>query len=149
LLQVCGEAVSAVAEQTPWNAGMLEWLCVRSIAAHSSISVTIIAQGSFLAAGLFHWCASLASAGQRSHAATGAAALLFTSVHMTLLGDLLALGRRPVFGEGQVACFGVELSSSADQHLGGIVMLLAGSIVYLAGGAALVARLLRPDPAES
>lgn len=57
--------------------------------------------------------------------------------------------RRPLFGEGQVTCFGVELSSSADQHLGGIVMLLAGSIVYLAGGVARVARLLRPDPAES
>ena len=117
-------------------------------AAESSVSITIVEQGSFLFAGLLLWTTSLAPAWHSRHAAAGAAALLVTSVHMTLLGALLSLSPRPLFGEGQFTCFGVELSSIADQHVGGVVMLLVGAIVYLAGGIALVARLLELWPSE-
>ena len=52
-----------------------------------------------------------------------------TSIHMTLLGALLSLAPRPLYGEGDVTC-------------GGILMLIVGAAVYLAGGIVLVARLL-------
>lgn len=87
-------------------------------------------QGSFLVSGLLVW----ASAFGRGRAGAGAAALLLTSMHMTLLGALLALGPRPLYGRHALG----------DQQLGGVVMLLAGGLSYLAGGLWLTARLLRP-----
>lgn len=86
-------------------------------------------QGSFLAAGVLVWASSFA----RGRAGTGAAALLLTSMHMTLLGALFALAPRPLYGR-----HGLE-----DQWLGGVVMLALGNASYLAGGLYLVARLMR------
>ena len=68
-------------------------------------------------------------------------------MHMTLLGALLSLSPRPLYGGGEVSCFGVPLTALADQQTGGVVMLLVGAIVYLAGGVALLAGMLRHDPA--
>lgn len=118
-------------------------------AAQAMVPVMIVEQGSFLAAGLLLWLSSLAFSGERAHAAAGAAALLFTSVHMTLLGALLSLSQRPLFGGGQVTCLGISLSGGEDQQLGGVVMLLVGSVVYLWGGLALVGRLLKHEHVES
>ena len=115
-------------------------------AAETSLLVTIVEQATFLLAGLFLWCTSIAATNQRMHAAAGAAALLLTSIHMTLLGALLALSPRPLFGEGLVTCLGIVLDGGQDQQIGGIVMLLIGAIVYLAGGVFLVARLLEHVP---
>lgn len=115
-------------------------------AAESSTLVTAVEQASFLAAGLLLWSTSIAGATQRVHAAAGAAALLLTSIHMTLLGALLSLSQRPLFGEGQVTCFGLVLSDIQDQQIGGVVMLLVGAAVYLGGGVYLVATLLMPQP---
>ena len=78
----------------------------------------------------------------RASPAAGAFALLLTSMHMTLLGALLALAPRPLFGEGTVTCLGLTLGAAQDQQLGGVLMLMIGGAVYLAGGLALVARLL-------
>jgi putative membrane protein len=74
----------------------------------------------------------------------GAVGLLFTSMHMTLLGALLALAPRPLYGEASVSCLGLTLGPAADQSVGGTVMLAVGAVVYLAGGLALVARGLKP-----
>jgi putative membrane protein len=117
-------------------------------AAETSVTVTIAEQATFLFAGLFLWSTSIGVAGQRNHAASGAAALLLTSIHMTLLGALLSLSQRSLFGEGQVTCFGVVLDGEQDQQIGGIVMLLIGAIVYLAGGMYLVAKILTNPPAR-
>jgi putative membrane protein len=95
-------------------------------------------QASFLAAGLLLWLACL----RPGHEGPGAFGLLLTSVHMTLLGALLALSPRPLYGSGEVTCLGITLSAGQDQQLGGVVMLLLGATVYLAGGLALLARLL-------
>ena len=70
----------------------------------------------------------------------GAVGLLFTSMHMTLLGALLALAPRPLYGTASVSCLGLTLGPTTDQSLGGTVMLAVGAAVYLAGGLALVAR---------
>lgn len=103
-----------------------------------------IEQGSFLAVALAVWASALACAAGagRGGALAGAAALLFTTMHMTLLGVLIGLARVPIctLGGG-----GVE-AILADQALGGMIMLGVGGAVYLLGGLALVGRELRLDP---
>lgn len=110
--------------------------------AESSFGGTVVEQATFLAAGLFLWIACFPARDDDAQAATGAGALLFTSMHMTLLGALLALSPRPLFGSGDVTCFGTVLDAGQDQQLGGAIMLLVGAVVYLAGGLTLVGRLL-------
>lgn len=117
-------------------------------AAESSMLATIAEQLTFLMVGLFLWCNCLSTGGGRSHAAAGAAALLVTSVHMTLLGALLTLSQRPLFGEQQVSCFGVVLDGAQDQQLGGTVMLTVGAVVYLAGGLWLLSGLLNTEQSD-
>lgn len=103
-------------------------------------------QASFLASALFVWlCAVAPTRSARgagadfesgSTSGAGLLALLLTSMHMTLLGALLALAPRPLYpGHGMTAL--------ADQQLGGALMLTVGGVVYLIGGLALAARLLR------
>ena len=115
---------------------------VMRAAAETSIAATVAEQATFLTVGVLLWSTSFAAPGQRTHAASGAAALLLTSIHMTLLGALLALSPRPLYGAGEVTCFGVVLDAGLDQQMGGVIMLLAGAVVYLAGGLSLVSRLL-------
>ncbi|TWF43480.1 putative membrane protein [Neorhizobium alkalisoli] len=98
----------------------------------------------FLAAGLTLWlsCFGGAASGREGRRLAGVFGLLFTSMHMTLLGALLALSPRPLYGEAEVSCFGIPISAAADQQTGGVVMLLIGAVVYLAGGVALLAGTL-------
>ena len=111
-------------------------------AVETSVAVTVVEQATFLAAGVLLWSTSFAAPGQRMHAASGAAALLLTSIHMTLLGALVSLSPRPLYGAGDVTCFGVVLDAGQDQQLGGVVMLAIGAVIYMAGGLTLVSRLL-------
>ena len=103
----------------------------------------VLEQSSFLAAGLFLWIAVLG--GHRTlreqRRGAGVVALLFTSMHMTLLGALFALAPRPLYDHVGIGPAGP--SSLADQHLGGAVMLLVGGTVYLFGGLWMTAGLLR------
>ena len=106
-----------------WHAPILH------LAARQQAPVLAIEQASFLIAGLWLWLASGAGrhSRDRHRAWTGMAALLFTSIHMTLLGALFALAPRLLYanhGHG----------SLADQHLGGSLMLLIGGGAYLTGG---------------
>lgn len=117
-------------------------------AAEGSLVVTVAEQATFFVVGVFLWSTAFAAPGERRHAATGAAALLLTSIHMTLLGALLALSPRALYGAGEVTCFGIVLDAGQDQQLGGVVMLLVGAIVYLTGGLVLAARLLEAPVAS-
>ncbi len=114
---------------------------IRALATASTLA-TIAEQATFLLAGLLLWSTSFAASGERRHALAGAGALLLTSIHMTLLGALLSLAPRPLYGVGEVTWFGVVLDAAQDQQFGGILMLLVGAAVYLAGGLVLVRRLL-------
>lgn len=98
-------------------------------------------QGSFFAAGMLVWLSALGGGpGREERAGAGIAALLLTSMHMTLLGALLALAGRPLYAHhGALA----GLSALEDQRLGGVVMLLVGGVSYLAGGLWLTYGLLR------
>ena len=94
----------------------------------------LLEQGSFLLAGLALWLSAFGGrrGAWRERAAAGIGGLLLTSMHMTLLGVLLALATRPLYGHG------VD-----DQQLGGVLMLAVGGTVYLAAALWLLAGLLR------
>ena len=124
-----------------WHAPALHHLAQHGAAARA------VEQASFLAAGLLVWVTCLGhGGGTRRQAAAGVLGLLLTSVHMTLLGALLALTPRALYHPGGGA------AAQDDQALGGVVMLLAGGSAYLVGGLVLAARLLsggrdEPTPA--
>lgn len=105
----------------------------------------VLEQASFLAVGLLVWlsCLGFSNAARPQRSAVGVIALLLTSMHMTLLGALLALAPRPLYRHGHMPP-GEEWNALilADQQRGGIVMLAVGGIVYLLGGLLLAARLL-------
>jgi putative membrane protein len=102
-----------------------------------------VEQAMFFASGLLVWLSAFGSEARRSgpRAGAGVVALLLTSMHMTLLGALLALAPRALYVH---AGRGIEASIALDeQHLGGAIMLAVGGLSYLAGGLWLSARLLR------
>ena len=99
-------------------------------AARHTPGVMFAEQATFLAAGVLVWWSSLQSRAQ------GIVALLLTSMHMTLLGALLALTPRALFAHHGPGALD-------DQHLGGAIMLLIGGASYLAGGLCLTMQLLQ------
>jgi putative membrane protein len=104
-------------------------------ARHSTTGL-VAEQATFLASGLLVWLSAFGGAGDmHDRRAAGVVGLLLTSMHMTLLGALLALTPRTLYAHGS--------GSLDDQHLGGAIMILTGGISYLAGGLALVGGLLR------
>lgn len=119
-----------------WHAPMLHH------AARHSTAGLVAEQTTFLFTGLLMWLSAFGgdSATADSRRAAGVVGLLLTSMHMTLLGALLALAPRPLFhhGNGHSAMTPLE-----DQHLGGAIMLFVGGISYLAGGLWLTLGLIR------
>lgn len=136
----------------PIPASVLELLIVwawhvpgpHHLARHSAAGLAI-EQGMFLLAGLFLWLSVLGGDEERAgtRAAAGVVGLLLTSMHMTLLGALLALTPRALYQHAAHAGAPFNLTPIEDQHLGGAIMLLAGGIVYLAGGLWLTVELVR------
>lgn len=102
----------------------------------------IAEQAAFLTAGLLVWLSAFGGTPERRLERTGAGivALLLTSMHMTLLGALLALAPRALYLHSEHSA---GLSALDDQHLGGAIMLVVGGLVYLAGGLWLTAGFLR------
>ncbi len=111
-------------------------------AARTTTAGLVLEQATFLASGLLVWLAAFGGSPAERPGRTGAGllALLLTSMHMTLLGALLALPDRPLYACGHAGC---ALTPLEDQHLGGAIMLVGGGVAYLAGGLALGAELLR------
>lgn len=99
-------------------------------------------QGAFLGAGLAVWLSAFGGGEERrgDRVGAGIAALLLTSMHMTLLGALLALTPRALYVH---AAEMAAMTPLEDQHLGGAIMLLVGGVSYLVGGVWLTAGLLR------
>jgi putative membrane protein len=117
-------------------------------AARGSLALFGLEQLSFLVVGLLVWLAAFGSGSGpvRTAWAAGILALFLTSMHMTLLGALLALSPRPLYAHAHGSFPG--LSPLDDQHLGGAVMLAVGGASYLIGGLVLMARLLREPAAR-
>lgn len=110
-----------------WHAPLLHGM------ARGSQAWLLAEQGSFFLAGMLVWLASFGGNPVQQHqrAIAATTGLLLTSMHMTLLGVLLALASRPMYTHVHAALFG--LSPLQDQHLGGVIMLLVGGAAYLAG----------------
>jgi putative membrane protein len=108
-------------------------------AARQETLAFVLEQGTFLCAGFWLWIAALGGSAtqRRARALAGVLGLLLTSMHMTLLGALIALTPRVLYvHEHQHAALVTPLS---DQQLGGAIMLLVGGAAYLAGGLGLSA----------
>lgn len=105
-------------------------------AAHlwARVSGTALAleQASFLAAGLLVWAAAW-SAGRFA----GALVLFGTVMHMTLLGALIGLAPRPIYGTLCAGWFG--LGALEEQQVAGALMALAGGAIYLCAALARLA----------
>ena len=121
--------------------------------ARESVAGLVAEQGSFLVSGLVVWLAAFGggSANAASRRAAGVVALLLTSMHMTLLGALIALAPRLLYHHLDAHSMDMSamdahavLTPLNDQHLGGAIMLLVGGIAYLAGGIWLTLGLTRP-----
>jgi putative membrane protein len=113
--------------------------------ARSSALGVALEQTSFLACGTAVWLSALGGPREerRDRAALGLVALLLTSMHVTLLGALLALPQRVLYAHGAHHHRSGALTPLQDQHLGGAIMLIVGGVVYLAGGVALGFELMR------
>jgi putative membrane protein len=114
-------------------------------AARHSAAGLVLEQGTFLASGLLLWCSTVGGGQPRRRRAAGVVALLLTSMHMTLLGALVALAPRALYMHGG----GTSNGALEDQQLGGAIMLLVGGLVYLAGGLGLSVDLLRHGRART
>jgi putative membrane protein len=113
-------------------------------AARHTTAGLIAEQGTFLLSGLFVWLSAFGGRQKNNErdtarAAAGIVALLLTSMHMTLLGALLALTPRPLYSH---AAHSAWLTPLEDQQLGGAIMLTVGGVAYLTGGLWLTTRLL-------
>nr|WP_277991265.1 cytochrome c oxidase assembly protein [Sphingomonas panni] len=130
-------AMSLVELATVWG-----WhLPALRMLADTHLAAMIVEQAMFLLAGWLLWAAVLGTGPDRR--AAGVGALLLTSMHMTLLGALIGLARRPLY---PAMAHGMH-DALADQQLGGVVMLMIGAASYFLGGLALLATLLRhPEP---
>lgn len=113
-------------------------------AARTTTTGLVAEQGLFLSSAYIVWCIALGGGAYASASAgAGVVALLLTSMHMTLLGALIALAPRPLYSHSYATAGALD-----DQHLGGAIMLLVGGTIYLAGGLGVAARLVRgPRPA--
>jgi putative membrane protein len=111
-------------------------------AARHAPLVRVFEQGSFLAAGVLVWLSAFGGPASRERAAAGVGGLLFTSMHMTLLGVLLAGASRTLYAHAEaLPPFGLD--ALQDQQLGGVLMLGVGGASYLLGALVLLAGLLR------
>ena len=108
----------------------------------------VLEQASFVAAGVLLWIAAIGGDREqrRLRAGAGIVALLFTSMHMTLLGALFALTTRPLFQHTEAA---TGIAAVVDQQLGGVIMLLVGGASYLVGGLCLTSTALRSKATAS
>lgn len=111
-------------------------------AARSHPLFLYLEQTTFLAAGLLLWLSVLGGGASRTANRTGMGivALLLTSMHMTLLGALLALSPRPLYAHMAALA---SMTPIEDQHLGGAIMLVIGGASYLLGGVCLMFTLVR------
>jgi putative membrane protein len=95
-------------------------------------------QASFAGVALLVWLIAFSGP-----ALAGAITLFFTSMHMTLLGALIGLATRPVYPGHDHGRGWLGLDPIDDQHVGGVIMLAIGGVVYLGGGLVLAGRVLR------
>jgi cytochrome c oxidase assembly factor CtaG len=106
-------------------------------AALGNDAVHLLQHLSFFFTGMIFWwsLARLSSAAQ----GIAVACLFFTAMHTGFLGAFLAISKYPWYG-GDASVFG--LTALEDQQLGGVVMWVPASVVYVASALVAAARWL-------
>lgn len=99
-----------------------------------------VQQASFLVAGVLVWLPGLAPG--KAAAAAGLLAMLFSLMHMTMLGVLLTLAPRLLYAP-EICGTAFGLDPLGNQRLGGAMMAVAGLLPYLGGAALFTRRLTR------
>lgn len=120
----------------PLGAAMIEFAAVWAwhapalhVAARHDPAMLVAERATFFAAALYLWLSILGGGREvrRGRAAAGVIALALTFAHMTMLGALIALTPRDLYGHGA--------GGLIDLQRGGTLMIAAGTAAYL--GAAL------------
>lgn len=97
----------------------------------------------FLLAGLLFWAALLHSLRVPAlGAASAAAAIIATMMHMGLLSALLVFATRPLYPWYEMRAPLLSLTALEDQQLAGLIMWVPSALPYLIGGLLLVAAWL-------
>lgn len=105
--------------------------------------VFALQQLNFLLAGLLLWWVALSGRGRKSQA-LGAFTMLFTAMHMAMLGLLLV--QAPSLLYAAQFCLGAfGLDPLQDQQFGGGLMAFLGALPLVVGGAWLASQLARED----
>lgn len=105
-------------------------------------------QAMFLLVSFMLWAPGFAAlaAGDKRVMGVSVIALLFTSMHMTLLGALIVFAPQELYaGVGPAAVNICGLTGREDQVVGATMMLTAGATIYLVGGLRLVAAIISDD----
>jgi putative membrane protein len=110
-------------------------------AARENVAMFAAEQASFFIAAILLWLSILggSASDRRDRAAVGVVALVLTFAHMTMLGALIALAPRVLYGH--------HTMTIADQQLGGALMIVAGAVVYPLAALWIVGSLVLPGRA--
>lgn len=102
-----------------WHAPLLH------VATRYRTATFVVEQATFFVTGLYLWLAIVGgdAHGRAIRRWSGIIALVLTFGHMTMLGVLLALSPRDLYGHG--------VDAPVDQKLGGTLMIVASTIGYL------------------
>lgn len=114
-------------------------------AAHVGRVAFGLEQATFAFAGLWLWLSALSGSAQPARAGAGVLAFVLTFAHMTMLGAIIALAPRPLYG-GRAHPAVVDVLR--DQEMGGILMIVVSGFSCLAGVLVLGRRLLA-SPAQT
>ncbi len=93
----------------------------------------------FLATALLFW-SSLFEARRATKQGAAIIYLFTTTIHTGILGALIALATRPWYADFLQPSSGWQLSALEDQQLGGLIMWVPGSVVYVGTALVLFAR---------
>lgn len=135
----------ALAAAAAYAAGLWVWHAPYPYAAtFLSTAVYWMMHITLIGAAIWLWSEILN--GEPSLARAGAAA--FSMVQMGFLGALITLSSRPLYAPHLLTTAAWGLSPLEDQQIGGAIMWVPGTALFLAVGAWMALRLLRPRLAE-
>ncbi len=109
-----------------WHTPMFYQAAVESNVLHA------IEHFSFLLTATLMWWALINDARRKVRGGTALATILFTMLHMALLGVLISTASAPIYADyvgGEL--FGWHLTAMSDQLLAGLIMFIPGGAVYL------------------
>ena len=114
-------------------------------AALASDAIHELQHGCFFVTALLFWWSILGSRSSARTAGVALAALFTTMLHTAVLGALIALSTRLWYSSYAVSTLTLGRNPLADQQLGGLLMWVPASAVYLAAALFITQRLLARD----